>query len=198
MESILTLPNGMVEKETSMNPILDANLMQVLLVVLLVSAMVDLRTFRIPNLITIPFAMGALTYYGVLYGYAGLTFSLAGLCIGLLLLLAPFLMGGLGGGDVKLLGMVGAFLGPKAVVAAFLYIAIAGGVYAVGLLLLHYKSIHSFFISSRAAVYDFILTRKIPSGSDALRSGRPRLKYGLAIALGTGLYIVIQSEGFSF
>jgi prepilin peptidase CpaA len=177
---------------------LDPNLLKALLVLLLVAAMIDLRTFRIPNLITMPFAVGALTYYGVLYGYVGLLFSLAGLVVGLSLLLLPYLMGGLGGGDVKLLAMVGAFLGPKAVVSAFLFIAIIGGLYSVCTLLLHHKSLRSFFISARATVFEFILTRKISFGSDALRSGRPRLKYGLAIAFGTGLFIVINSEAWTF
>jgi prepilin peptidase CpaA len=188
----------MVEGKTSMNPFPDTNLLRVLSVVLLVAAMIDWRTFKIPNLITMPFAAGALTYYGVSYGYSGLLFSLAGLAVGLLILLVPFMLGGLGGGDVKLLGMVGAFLGPKAVVSAFFFIAIVGGVYAVGVLLLHRKSFRGFFIAMRAALYEFILTRKIPSGSDALRSGRPRLKYGLAIAFGTGLFIMTQTDGYPF
>lgn len=177
---------------------LDPNLLKALLVLLLVAAMIDLRTFRIPNLITMPFAVGALTYYGVLYGFAGMLFSLAGLVVGLLLLLLPYLMGGLGGGDVKLLAMVGAFLGPKAVVLAFFFIAIIGGLYAVCTLLLHHKSFRNFFISARATVFEFILTRKISFGSDALRIGRPRLKYGLAIAFGTGLFIVINSKAWTF
>jgi prepilin peptidase CpaA len=188
----------MVEGKTTMNPFPDENLTRVLLVVLLVAAMIDLRTFRIPNLITMPFAVGALTYYGVLYGYSGLLFSLAGLGVGILLLFLPFVLGGLGGGDVKLLGMVGAFLGPKAVVSAFFFTAIVGGIYAVGVLLLHRQSFRNLFTTMRAELYEFILTRKISPGSDALRSGRPRLKYGLAIAFGTGLFIIAQANGYTF
>jgi prepilin peptidase CpaA len=176
----------------------DPNLLKVLLVLLIVAAMIDLRTFRIPNLITLPFAVGALTYYGVLYGYAGLLFSLAGFGVGLLLLLLPYMLGGLGGGDVKLLGMAGAFLGPKAVVSAFFFIAIAGCIYAVCVLFRHRGCFRGFFTTMRVALYEFILTRKITPGPDALRSGRPRLKYGLAIAFGTGLFIVIQAEGYTF
>ena len=181
-----------------MIPAPDTNLLKALLLVLLLAAMIDLRTFRIPNLITMPFAIGALTYYGVRYGYAGLLFSLAGFGVGLLLLLVPYMLGGLGGGDVKLLGMAGAFLGPRAVVSAFFFIAIVGGIYAVGVLLLHRKSLHNLFPAMLTEFYEFILTRKIPSGTDALRSGRPRLKYGLAIAIGIGLFIAIQAEGFTF
>lgn len=179
-----------------MNPFLDENLMKLLVMVLLAAALIDLRTFKIPNLITMPFAVGALTYYGTLYGFSGLLFSLAGLGIGILLLLVPYMLGGVGGGDVKLLGMVGAFLGPKAVVVSFLFIAVVGGAYAITVLLLHHKHFRNFLISMRVALYEFILTRKIPLGSDAPRSGRPRLKYGLAISFGTGLFIVTQKQGY--
>lgn len=188
----------MVEGITTMIPNPDTNLLKVLLLVLLVAAMTDLRTFRIPNLITMPFAVGALTYYSVLYGYAGTLFSLAGLGMGILLLLVPYLLGGLGGGDVKLMGMVGAFLGPKAVFSAFLFIAIIGGIYSISVFLLHRKIFGNFFTTMRAAFYEFLLTRKISPGPEALRSGRPRLKYGLAIAFGTGLFIVTQAEGCTF
>ncbi|MEJ2660736.1 MAG: A24 family peptidase [Desulfobacteraceae bacterium] len=181
-----------------MNPIMDAVLMKVLVALLLVIVMIDLHTFRIPNLITMPFALMAMTYYGVIYGYAGLLFSLAGLGIGMTLLLVPYMMGGLGGGDVKFFGMVGAFLGPKVVVTAFFFVAIVGGVYAVNMIILHSQGFRSSVIFMRAALFEFILTRNILLGSDALCSGRPRLKYGMAIAFGTGLFLVIQANGYTF
>jgi prepilin peptidase CpaA len=181
-----------------MNPFPEMYVLRLLLVVLMVAAMIDLRTFKIPNLITLPFAAGALTYYGVLFGHSGLLFSLSGFGIGLLILLVPYALGGLGGGDVKLLGMVGAFLGPKAVVSSFFYIAIVGGAYATSVLLVHCKGFRSFFDAMQTTIYDFILTRKILPGSAALRDGRPRLKYGLAIAFGTGLFIVTQTNGYTF
>ena len=45
--------------------------------------------------------------------------SLAGFGIGFALLLAPWLLGGGGMGDVKLLGALGAWLGPKLMLIAF-------------------------------------------------------------------------------
>lgn len=181
-----------------MNPFQDIIFIYVLIIILFVAAAIDLRTFKIPNIVTIPAAVGALTYYGSRFGFSGLLFSLAGLGTGLLLLLIPYLMNGIGGGDVKLMGVVGAFLGAKAVAAAFLFIAIVGGIYAINVIFLHRHAFRGFFKNRQAALYEFLLTGKIPAGSKAQCLGRPRLKYGLAITFGTGLYIVSQVNGLTF
>ncbi|MBW2186737.1 MAG: prepilin peptidase [Deltaproteobacteria bacterium] len=46
-------------------------------------------------------------------GFSGFTTSVAGLVTGLLLLIIPYLMGGMGAGDVKALAALGALLGPS-------------------------------------------------------------------------------------
>lgn len=160
--------------------------------------MIDLRTFKIPNIVTIPAAAGALAYYGGQFGFSGLLFSLAGLGTGLVLLLIPYLMNGIGGGDVKLMGVVGAFLGAKAAAAAFLFIAVVGGIYAINVILLHRHSFRGFFKNRQAVFYEFLLMRRILPGAHALCPGQPRLKYGLAISLGTSLYIVARVNGLTF
>src|SRR3989442_7023182 len=72
----------------------------------------DLRTRRIPNAITGP-AILAGAALNVLYGgRAGLTASLAGLGMGIGVLLAPFVAGGIGGGAGKTIGALGALPGP--------------------------------------------------------------------------------------
>jgi prepilin peptidase CpaA len=57
--------------------------------------------------------------------------SLAGLAIGLVLMLPGHLIGGTGAGDVKLFGALGTLLGPSGIAFAFLYTTIAGGVLAL-------------------------------------------------------------------
>ena len=56
--------------------------------------------------------------------------SAGGWLLGIALFFPFFALGGLGGGDVKLLGALGAWLGPTAVFHVGLYSAIAGGVMA--------------------------------------------------------------------
>ena len=181
-----------------MNPFQDLIFINALIVILFFAALIDLHTFKIPNIVTIPAAIGALIYYGCHFGLPGLLFSLAGLGTGILLLLIPYLMNGMGGGDVKLMGVVGAFLGAKAAAIAFLFIAIIGGVYALKIILLHRNAFRGLLANWQAGLYEFLLTRKMPVGSCGSSSDQPRLKYGLAIAFGTGLYIVSQTSGLTF
>lgn len=91
----------------------------------------DLRTRRIPNALTFGAALAAVAFHGVSGGAAGLMSSGAGWVVGIALFLPFFALRGLGGGDVKLLGALGAWLGPAAVVLVALYSALVGGVFAV-------------------------------------------------------------------
>lgn len=94
-------------------------------------AAIDLWTRRVPN----PLTMG-LAATGVVFaacGIGGLTpgASLAGLALGLALMLPGHLIGATGAGDVKLFAAAGAFIGPAHILAAFIYTALAGGAIAI-------------------------------------------------------------------
>lgn len=66
---------------------------------------------------------------------SGFMQTFLGFFTGILLLLIPFILGGIGAGDVKMLGMVGAFLGSSLAVQVMLASALAGGVYALILMI---------------------------------------------------------------
>jgi prepilin peptidase CpaA len=95
------------------------------------AAIVDLRTRRIPNAVTVLLAAGGVTLAAT--GASGLSIgaSATGFVIGLVLMLPGHLLGATGAGDVKLLAAVGAVVGPATVVMAFLYTALVGGLLAV-------------------------------------------------------------------
>lgn len=57
--------------------------------------------------------------------------SVAGMALGLLLMMPGYVLGATGAGDVKLMAAVGTLVGPGMTVHAFLGTAIAGGVLAV-------------------------------------------------------------------
>src|SRR6266446_2931123 len=73
----------------------------------------DVRTRRIPNAISGPAMLLGITLNTAYMGTAGLLDSLAGLGVTVGVLLWPFAMGGIGGGDVKMMGAIGALLGPR-------------------------------------------------------------------------------------
>ena len=96
-------------------------------------AAIDLWTRRVPN----PLTMGLATV-GVVFAACGISnltlgASLLGLALGLVLMLPGHMIGATGAGDVKLFAAAGAFIGPRHMLTAFLYTAIAGGVIAIGI-----------------------------------------------------------------
>lgn len=105
--------------------------------VVIIAVVYDLRVRRIPNPLIIAALVFAFTYHFYQGGSGGLIFSLKGFGLGLLLLLLPFLMDGMGAGDVKLLAAVGAIKGSVFVFNTFLWMALWGGL--IALIILTYQ-----------------------------------------------------------
>ncbi len=103
----------------------------VLLVVLLICFYTDIKEKKIYNKIIFPGLLAGLVLNLLQHGFSGLTFSLYGFLLGLGLLFLPFSLGGLGAGDVKLLGLVGIFKGAYFVINTFLLAAVLGGVFSI-------------------------------------------------------------------
>src|SRR5437764_10721173 len=82
-------------------------------------AVVDYRSQRIPNWLTVPAAVLGLAYSTLAPHGIGLGWSLAGFFVGFSLLILPWLLGGGGMGDVKMLAALGAWLGPLGVLCTF-------------------------------------------------------------------------------
>jgi prepilin peptidase CpaA len=166
--------------------------------VLTAAAAIDLRTQRIPNILTLPSILIALGYYAISNGATGLLFSLGGLAAGIGLLMLPYLMGGMGAGDAKLMGAVGAFVGAQGVFIAFLFTAVAGGIYALLLLVAKRRQFNGFLRSQLETLKTYILLRQYIPDAIPEKKHRPRLCYGLAIALGSITYIALNLTGHTF
>lgn len=81
----------------------------VFMAIVIICGVLDFKTRTIPNKITIPLAALGLIYQ-IVVGH--LYSSLAGLLIGFSIGLVSFALNGMGGGDVKLMAALGAWLGP--------------------------------------------------------------------------------------
>jgi prepilin peptidase CpaA len=143
---------------------------------------------KIPNAFNALLAVAGLLYHFKSGGFPGAGWALLGLLTGLGLFLIPFLLGGMGAGDVKALAALGALLGPKIIFQVFLYTAIIGG----GMGLLHYlfarslwKKYLNLFNAFRAGTISTYL-RNFPKGS---QTERLRFPYAAAIALGFFAYV---------
>lgn len=163
--------------------------------ILIIAAVTDIRSQRIPNTLTYTSMVFALIFHVQGSGLHGLLFSLAGLALGLAFFMLPYLMGGMGAGDVKLLGAVGAFLGPRGVFEATLCAAIVGGIYALIILLIKHKDCRELVARYTTTLKIFAATGElytIPAGEN---EKQPKLCYGVAIALGTLIAIYLQTTG---
>ncbi len=97
----------------------------------LTATAVDLRIRRVPNVLPGSIALIGLGLAATGFGRVGLPWSVAGLLVGLVLMLPGYLIGATGGGDVKLLAALGTVLGPAPTLRAFVASAIAGGLIAI-------------------------------------------------------------------
>ena len=147
---------------------------------MLVATIVDIRTRRIPNELTA--AMAGVGIGLSASGVSGVPLwaSIAGFVLGLALMMPGHVFGATGAGDVKLMGAVGAIVGPGTVVNAFLFTAVAGGVLAVVVAARR----------QRLAVTVAGTGRLIAGSSDAKAAIRSapaasRFAYGPAIAVGS-------------
>jgi prepilin peptidase CpaA len=109
------------------------------LVVLLLAAFIDLLTNKVPNILILPSLLLAFLLAYTNGGTSLLFSSILGACVGFLILLYPYSKSLIGAGDVKLMGVVGAFLGPKLVLLAVLYTSVFGGL--IVLIYLAYKGL---------------------------------------------------------
>jgi prepilin peptidase CpaA len=94
----------------------------------------DLRRGVIPNWLAAGGVAAGLVCGWWSGGVQGAGVALAGTLAGFAVFLALHWMGGLGGGDVKLMAAFGALLGPKGILGAALWAAVAGGLLALALL----------------------------------------------------------------
>jgi prepilin peptidase CpaA len=161
----------------------------------------DLRTRRIPNLLVFGGALlglllnalypaGASLLVGAPFGGIGLWWALAGLAMGLGLLLPMYMLRALGAGDVKMMAMVGAFVGPRPVAACVLLTFLAGGVLAVVVALSTGKlraTVRNTWHMTMLAVLRGIQGEVTHIDAPATPSGR--LPYAVAIASGTLSYL---------
>lgn len=144
----------------------------------------DVRASRIPNALTLLGVVTGLVAHAVLPAGLGAGAALAGAAAGLVVFLPFFVLGGMGGGDVKLMAAVGAWLGWPAILTAALTIAIVGGVVAVAVAISR-GYLRQALGNLLALARFWIVAGVRPEPSLTLAEGRgPRLPYAVPVLLG--------------
>ncbi|MFL6721714.1 MAG: prepilin peptidase [Sphingomonas sp.] len=141
-------------------------LLLALAAILVVAAVIDVRTFTISNRLNLTVAALAPFYWLsiALNPWPGMAVQLAAGGFVFLLLAGAFYAGMMGGGDVKLASALALWFSPAGTLKFLVWMSVAGGVLTIGILAWH-----------RAR----------------RREGRPEIPYGVAIAFG-GLAILAQ------
>lgn len=155
----------------------------ILVIVLLISLYTDIKSRKILNIITLPTIIFGFVYNFYISGFEGFLFSGKGFLVGLCVLMIPYLLGGMGAGDVKLMAAIGALMGTSFVFYSFIYTALIGGL--IGLLLIIKK--RGLINSTKALLFNLIYFRSslgsIMMSND--KNSSISFAYGIAIVLGT-------------
>lgn len=158
----------------------------VLFALLAAAVATDVRHHRIPNLLLWPTLSFALLLHVIGGGVDGLITATGGLTLGLAMLLPLYAIGAMGGGDVKLLGVVGSFLGPWGAVVAGLATMMAGGVF--GIIVIVWRCVwpvHELHTTQILSPADPVAPATSASHASGRRNRDTNIPYAPAIAAGT-------------
>lgn len=165
-----------------MTPLLAAQSVAVAVVMVLALGW-DVRTRRIPNALTLSGVVAGLALRAPL-GMAAVASGLAGAGIALLLSLPLFALGGLGGGDAKLLVAAGAFLGPQALFTAALMAGVLGGLMAVAVMI-RGKVWIPVLLNCKDLLLNLFTLGRVGERPSLDSPGAIKIPYGVAISVGT-------------
>lgn len=133
----------------------------------------------------------------LLFGPAGIAMSLVGAILCIAILLPPFALGGVGGGDVKMMGAIGALLGPRLALFGLAAGMILGG----AVMSLHLmrrgrlrEKLQSTWSMARRSVSDGSLDPLRISDQD---DGAVTLPYSIPLGAGTVLVMAAAWSGLS-
>lgn len=152
------------------------------IVLLVVCFYTDITQKKIYNWITLPGIGIGLLMNGIFSGVAGLKSAGIGFALGFGFLFIIFLFGGMGGGDVKLMGAIGAIKGYPFIISALVYSILVGGFIAFAVLIWKKK-----FLRTMWKIFLFLIHKIFPFfGLPTMdKEQMEKVPFGIAIVLGT-------------
>lgn len=163
--------------------------------VVAIAAATDMHERRIPNWLCASGVLIGFSLNAFLYGLPGLKHAAFGLALALLIYLPLYIVRGMGAGDVKLMAALGALAGPANWLRIFFLTAILGGIVAIivifyrGALGRAARNVGRILVSPFRGEAPYKSTPELDVTSGAGLS----LPHGAVIALGTFLYVFINS-----
>lgn len=161
-------------------------------IIALIGATTDVKSRKIPNVLTGPAFLLGLILHVTIDGWHGLWTSFAaGLICGVVFLIF-YLAGGMGAGDVKLMAATGCIAGLTNSAYLLVLTALAGGVMAVALALMRGRLKETFGNMFALAGHHTKKGLEPHPELNVLNANTLRLPYGLAIAAGCSLTLYLQ------
>jgi prepilin peptidase CpaA len=159
----------------------------VLFLFVVLAACTDLRSRRIPNVLVLVGLCCAMTLH-LLSGnaWSPLMMGLGGAAAGLGLFLPLYVIRGMAAGDVKLMAMVGSFVGPVLALKIGMVTFMIGGLMGLGVIA--WNGLAGQAASKAVSLLRPLLARwtgRPAPARDVAPASLGKLPYGLAIALGT-------------
>lgn len=160
------------------------------MIMTLAAGWIDYRSRRIPNWLTVTGAVMGILVQTVSYGPYGLTKALEGMGLALLCLLPFVLLRAMGAGDWKLMGALGAILGPVGMLLVLTAAVFVSGVMGL-VMVVRAKRVKETFLNVFVLVQGFLSfgLREMPN----ITLDNPdlmKLPFGVAAALATILCFV--------
>ncbi|CAN5878349.1 A24 family peptidase [soil metagenome] len=154
-------------------------------------AIIDGWKQRVPNWLTYNLAFAGLAYCTWSGGWTGLLFSLQGIAVAMSVLLVLYCVGMMGAGDVKLMGAVGAWIGPELAFGALLCGILVGGVIGSLQILVSKdwrKNLSSLFKISRETFTYLTNPAKLRELAEERKPKIKLLPYGVPLTIGSIAY----------
>jgi len=152
----------------------------------------DWRYRRIPNWLTVTGLVAGLALNSASSGWHGAKTSLLGAGLGLLVLLPFVLLRALGAGDWKLVGALGAFLGPRQLADVLMAAVIVAGVMA--LVLVVAKGRFGETLRNMGGLLRSLAMLQKPDAAVSLDSPTStKVPFGVAVAVAVLLYAAVQA-----
>lgn len=158
----------------------------------IIAGWTDWRSRRIPNWLTVPALILGIAATTLAHGWTGAKESLLGAGLGLGLLLPFVLLRSLGGGDWKLVGALGAFLGPLRLIVVLVATILVAGAMAV--ILIIWKKRVGRTLRNLAHLVVSLFTLHLPGPELSLDNPDSlKVPFGVAVAVAVVLYTVRQA-----
>jgi prepilin peptidase CpaA len=160
----------------------------------LIAGVSDWRSRRIPNWLTVSGLLLGLIVNAGLRGWPGTKESLLGAGLGLLLLLPFVLVRSLGAGDWKLVGALGAFLGPQALISVLFATVLIAGLMA--LILIVWKGRFRHTLGNIGRMLGAVFSFHLPGQELSLDNPEAlKIPFGVAVTIAVILYTAAHLRG---